>query len=262
MVIHGVLGLALLVVVPLGATDQSLRSRRIGFSCGALATASLFANASVIAGLLTLPWTACTFWNASHALKRVARSRTPELSQLCLEAAWIFLSVGAIWLTAARFGYPLLGFSEPIVSLTAVHFHFAGFAATRIVGLLGRARPVPDLYPVPVLGVLVGTPLVALGITFSALVEVIGALLLAAAMLVLAWMLLRSAPTPLKLSGASLFVSMILAGVYAVGEYTGLRWLSIPTLVWSHGLLNALGFALPALIVLRGERHLATVAPG
>lgn len=211
------------------------------------------------AGLATLPWFGVTFWNASKALKRLTDGPSPELPRLCIEGSWLFLVIGSLWLTAARFGYPLLGFSEPIVSLTAVHFHYAGFAATRIVGLLGIEERRSALYPIPVLSVLTATPLVALGITFSPLLELAGSVLLAVGMLVLAWLLLQATSPLLKVAGLSLVLSMALACGYAVSEFAGLNWISIPTMVWSHGLLNAGGFATCSLIALKPVRHLSSL---
>jgi len=41
----------------------------------------------------------------------------------------------------------------------------------------------------------------------------------------------------------SLVSAMALGAVYAVGEFTGNRWLDIPTMIRTHGAFNAFGFA-------------------
>ena len=154
----------------------------------------------------------------------------------------------------------MLGFLEPFVSLTAVHFHYAGFSSTRIFGMLGSETRNSMLYSFPVVGLLAATPLVALRITFSPPIEVAGSLLLAAAMPVLTWLLFQQSSPLLKIAASSLVASMALACTYAVSEFASLHRITIPTMVWSHGLLNAVGFATCALLGLEPARHLTSLS--
>ena len=41
---------------------------------------------------------------------------------------------------------------------------------------------------------------------------------------------------------------MALAVIYALGEFTGRAWITIPAMIRTHGLANAFGFALCGLI--------------
>jgi hypothetical protein len=53
-------------------------------------------------------------------------------------------------------------------------------------------------------------------------------------------------PTQVTLASVSSFslaTAMVFAAVYALGEFTGYRWLEIPTMVRTHGAFNAFGFA-------------------
>jgi hypothetical protein len=52
----------------------------------------------------------------------------------------------------------------------------------------------------------------------------------------------------LLISVSSLAAAMLLAAVYALGEFTANDWLSISTMVQTHGVLNAFGFVLCGLI--------------
>src|SRR5256885_1534113 len=72
----------------------------------------------------------------------------------------LYWLVGAGWLALARFGLRPLGFSPEIVLATAVHFHFAGVLLPVLVLRSTGPRLVPP--------VLLGVPLVALGITLAA----------------------------------------------------------------------------------------------
>jgi hypothetical protein len=149
-----------------------------------------------------------------------------------------------------------LGFSDDIVLLTAVHFHYAGFAALTILGMTGRFAE-GMLYRVTAWGAITGIPFLALGITFSPSLECAAALLLASslvsaagitAFVVLPQVAHRSARVMLAVSAASVVVAMLLAGIYALGRYHGRDWLDIPKMAAMHGLVNALGFSLCGLV--------------
>jgi hypothetical protein len=117
---------------------------------------------------------------------------------------------------------------------------------------------------VPILAV--STVLLALGITFSPMLEVAAALLLAVtaglvaiAQLKVAVLVGRPAVmTMLAVSSVSLLSGMALAGVFACGEYlapslgltpySGGGWLDVPSMIRLHGLTLAFGFALAGLL--------------
>ena len=85
-----------------------------------------------------------------------------------MEAGLLYLSVGGIWLVLFRLGETPLALGEPIILLTAVHFHYAGFAASVLAGATGRALPsAGGLFRIVALGVTGGTFLVAVGFLLS-----------------------------------------------------------------------------------------------
>ena len=61
---------------------------------------------------------------------------------------------------------------------------------------------------------------------------------------------LQMASGLLHVAAVCLFVSMILAIVYAVGEYREVAWIGIDGMLRSHGPLNSVGFGLCGLIAL------------
>jgi hypothetical protein len=159
----------------------------------------------------------------------------------------------------SRSGARPLEFSDVIVQATAVHFHYAGFVLPIVTGLL--ARKFRDAWTKPtVWGVIVGVPLVAVGITLSALgvkyVELAAAWLMSLSGVSVAVLQLRLAgfagcrlsASFSAVSGLALLFGMVLAAVYALGMATGREWLDIPQMLPYHGAVNALGFALPALL--------------
>ena len=91
----------------------------------------------------------------------------------------VYLPIGGAWLVASRLGIQPLGFGDTIVLLTAIHFHFAGFAAPLLAGFAGRAvrdrQTASQVVALAATGIILGTPLVAAGITFSPAVALVGA---------------------------------------------------------------------------------------
>jgi hypothetical protein len=149
-----------------------------------------------------------------------------------------------------------LGFSDDIVLLTAVHFHYAGFAALTMLGMTGRIAQ-GMLYGVTAWAAIIGIPFLALGITFSPNLECAAALLLASSLVsaagITAFVVLprvanRTARLMLAISAASVVVAMLFAGIYALGKYNGRDWLDIPEMAAVHGVINALGFSLCGLV--------------
>src|SRR4029077_4422989 len=119
---------------------------------------------------------------------------------------------------------------------TAVHFHYAGFAALTMLGMTGKFSE-GMLYRATAWGAIAGIPTLALGITFSASLECAAALLLALSLLsaagitafvVLPRLVNRTARMMLAVSVASLVAAMVFAGIYALGKYNGRDWLDIP----------------------------------
>jgi hypothetical protein len=173
----------------------------------------------------------------------------------------LYLPVGAAWLLASRLGIQPVGFGDTIVLLTAVHFHFAGFAAPLLAGMAGRALDqsgsLSRVFSLTVICIIGGTPLVAAGITFSPRLALIGAAIISAglillAILVLGW-IVRSvnsfvAQTLLVVSSLSSVFAMILACLYAYSLVAKTVIVDIPQMALSHGILNSFGFALCGLL--------------
>lgn len=277
--------LAVLVIIPLalplaappaGARYATLPYRAAliaqPFAAGLVVIAFLM-PAGLLAASLASGWLLLTGLVALAGLLRLLSRRNIRSDELCVDAGLLYLPVGAAWMLLNRAGFSPLGFGETIVILTAVHFHYAGFAAPLLAGLAGRviASARPALWPlfrVVAAGVIAGIALVAAGITlarFTPVVEVIAAVLFAASMLGLAALVLlvavpatqiRLAQALLAVSAASVLITMLLAGGYAIGRFVGMPLIDIPRMVQFHGWLNALGFVMCGLLAwtLIGDR--------
>jgi len=255
----GLLWLAVLVLVPEAITlgerligERPLHRTLSGWPAlvaGIALAAACSLSAGMWAGLLAAPWLAIVLIWAAFAAHRLARFPRQSLIASGLDVALLLMLVGAAWVVIGRCGWSF-GFDPEIVRLTGIHFHYAGFLLPTLAAAAAWHRPRPSTRLIlPVM--LLGFGLVAIGITFSPPVEVVGAAAMVAGCVALAVVQMRAGLATrrpdvfslLAVSSASLVSGMTLASVYALGEYLGHRWIDIPTMIATHGLANAVGFA-------------------
>ena len=264
--------LAVLVFVPLAlglaATDCSARDAarwRLALQvqpfAAAVTVAAFLLPAGILAGTLALAWLLFVGSAAVLGLLRLFDHGLGDAAELCIDVSLLMLPIGGFWLAMARFGAQPLGFGDTIVLLTAVHFHYAGFALLLLAGLAGRrlrgsAGPGFGMFRVIAAGIIAGVPLVALGITFSRVLEILAVLLLASSVIGLAFLTLlavlpqlarRRSRVLLAISALASVATMLLAAGYAGGSIVGLA-LTIPQMVVAHGVVNAFGLVLCGLL--------------
>ena len=242
--------LAVLVFVPLAlglvaaghparlAGGWRLAVRMQPFGAAAVVAAFIL-PAGVAAGVLALSWLLFAGIVALLGVMRLFAQDGRDPAELCITMSMLLLPIGGFWLVMARFGVRPLGFGDTIVLLTAVHFHYAGFALLLLAGLAGRRLRVGvplswRSFRLIAAGLIAGVPLVALGITFSRVLEILAVLLLASSVL-------------LALSALASIATMLLAAGYAGGSIVGLA-LTIPQMVLAHGAVNAFGLVLCGLL--------------
>src|SRR5262245_35007001 len=226
-----------LVVVPLGLR-LCARGVLPGVVCflqppaAALVLASLWMARGFAAGALACGWLGVAGLAGLCGAAALLRGGWRLDAGTCAGFGLLYLPVGAGWLVASRLGVAPLGFGEPIVLLTAVHFHFAGFAAAifaaaalraaRVVGWLHRAMELAV-----VIGIVAGPPLVAAGFLTNTAVSLGATCVLAICLVLLAaltWICVPRLETGLVrwllvLSSTSIVASMLLAVAYAWGEF-------------------------------------------
>jgi len=259
--------LAPVVVVPLGFRLAPLtrphailvlRIARLAQPFGALGVVvSFLVPIGATAGLLAAAWlVVCVIASLAGAVE-IVESRSLHPIHLLPAAALGVLSVAAAWLVAFRSGNDF-GYSPAIAELTAVHFHYAGFAAVMMSALvlnsLGRASVrMRRVAGGAGLLVMFGTPTTATGVaTGIAALTVVGPVLLATGILtmsaltafVVAPRMRSRARWLLTLSAAGVVIPMLLGVDYAAAQVLPIPALDIQTMALVHGDLNALVFAL------------------
>jgi len=210
------------------------------------------------AAALAVPWLGCSVAFAVVVLRDWNRARDLHPAALARVASAAYLVVGATWLVGSRLGVEPFGIGEPIVQLTAVHFHFAGFVAALLAARTCEAAKGSRWATVATLCTIGAPPVVAAGFTTgSAVFQIGGATLLAAGLWILAGVLLivvapatapGAARVLLRISALAVVAPMVLAVSWAAGQHLGVPALDIPTMARIHGTVNAFGFALAGLL--------------
>lgn len=209
------------------------------------------------AAALAAPWLGVTGLLGLAALARTVDRGGFALPETAVDAGLAYVSVGAVALLLYHLDLTFW-FARTIILLTAVHFHYAGFTLPVIAGLTGRGHDAdPSTAYTVLMGVILAGPaIIAVGISFSPLVEVVavGGFTVAVALFG-THVVVRVAPARPRAQGllvgasaVALPVSMALALGYGVATFTGTNLgLDIGTMVALHGSLNAFGFALLGL---------------
>ncbi len=264
-----ILIVAMAVIVPLGMAlvdrdrpgdDQRTphldQLGRLHPIAAAIAAVSFAFDPGAVAGVLTIPWLAFTFAVAAVGIGRVLGRPTIATNAIGVDAGLAFLAVGGAWLTLSRLGLRPMGFDDVIVRLTAVHFHYAGFALPIVASLVA-----PDDHGRPGLlpgATIVAVPLTATGIIVGGTTEWITATTMAAVGMAVAVRLVvvgRRQTGPARglliTAGLALTTGMCLAIAFAWFVFFRIDGLTIDRMARTHGSLNAFGFGLLALIGLR-----------
>src|SRR4051812_17150069 len=245
--------LAPLVIVPAGLRLLPPRlalATLAGWPALLAATPLLIAFAlppGPLAAAFAAPWAIAALFAAIIAVEHGARAlpwvaaprRLPDLGIDIALGCWF---VGATFLVIDRLGVAT-PFPQPIVLLTATHFHFAGFGLLLVASLLGierrRVRPA-------VLGLIVGIPLTALGFVVGAnAINALGALIVGTSGIVVAIALLTAREPARRwrsrVAGLALLVGMPLGIAWSLAILTGQPFIGLDGMIRTHGALNAVG---------------------
>lgn len=272
-----VVAVGMIVVVPLGL-------RLIGGVpawlirwwpvAGAVGAVSMWLPRGPVAAAAAAGYAGATLLLAGSAVPRMRALRSGAADQdgdhavrvavdLAVTTALLAPAVAATALVAERSGRRLFGFDLDILTLTVPHLHYAGFVAALVAGLVsrslaqypaGRGPAVAAALTVPV-----GTVTVLVGYFLGDWAELVGAVVLTCGLWWTGWLVwnrirprvARPAGRLLAVSAAVLVATMLLATWWAVGEAADLPHPTLGWMVGTHGVANALGFALCAVLAWR-----------
>jgi len=224
-----------------------------------LTVAAFWRPQGTVAGALVVPWAIVCGSIALQGLLGVMRGADRSLTTIAINIGRMDLVLAAAWLLLSRWGIHS-GFQEPIVLLTAVHFHYTGFATALIAATVlhfarrqkGTARPLGWLVALAVLVPFV----IAAGFVFSPSLKVAAVVLLSVSLAGVSLYTLRlskelengTARGFIRVSSVAVLAGMTLATIYGIGDALGKPWLLIPRMAGTHGLLNGVGFVLFGLL--------------
>ncbi len=263
-IIGALSALGMIVVVPLGLRlmgedEDPLVSAwaRVWPVAGAVGAISLLLPRGGIAGGLAVLYAGATIALAATAPLRLARTRSLRPAEIAVLTALVTPAVAGTSLVAERVGFELMGFEIKVLALTVAHFHFAGFAAALIAGLVCHASG-SRLASAAAVSVPLGIGLVFAGYFSSDEVELLGAVVLTLGMWAVAWVMwrdVRSRSTDpatrllFAVSSVVLGATMLLALSWAAGHvWPAVPYLSLDVMAATHGVANALGFAVCGLL--------------
>jgi len=275
-----------LVVVPLGLElcvrfthekEMGLPirvARKMQLPAALCAIASFWLPQGNAATILALPWFVFGSFVGLEGFMAFIRGEFRKLKSACLIVSFLYLPIGCAWLVASRLGLSPMGFQEPIVLLTAVHFHFAGFSAPLLALAAGsvvekKSAAQQRIFNVVTAGVLAGPGLLAVGFVIGPRFKLAMALLVACSEVGLSLFFLvavrsmrpRLAQMFVTISAASVLFAMILAGVWAIGEFPLQPFVHLDEMARFHGTANAVGFVLCGLAGwILSARHAARLS--
>ena len=232
----------------------------------ALTTASFFLDDGLRAGALVCPWLVVGAFLALDGLDRLIRTRLQSFVEFCFAVGEGYALVGALWLLASRMGLQPAGFHEPIVLLTAVHFHYAGLMAAILAGLAASSMRTPLFLRIALACAVIGPGLLGLAFLVGPKLKLAAVGLMVLGECGIAFATFRvgwgeaSAIGGRMLIAASVCVilGMALAGMWAAGEYPLHALVNLEQMARYHGILNSVGFGLCSLVgwtLLRRNRR-------
>lgn len=258
-----------LSLVPVGGDNGLSRVsgrviRYLLFPGAALTTASFFLRSGRAAAVLTCMWLIVCSGLALDGLVRLFRTRLQTFREFCFGIGEGYALVGALWLLASRIGLQPVGFHEPIVLLTAVHFHYAGLMAAILAGLASPSKNIPLFLRIALFCAVVGPGLLGLAFLAGPKLKlaavgmmVIGECGIAISTFRIGWSAPQSIGRHLLLAGSVCVIfGMALAAIWAVGEYPLHMFVNLEQMARYHGVLNSVGFGLCSLVgwsLLRGK---------
>lgn len=254
---------SILVVVPFSfmLIDKKKRDHSLlpltGWVCRFYPFAALGALFSLVTNeyLFSLLWLGFTFLTALFGLLRFAERGARPLSELSIDSGLMYLSLGGLWFLTYTAHIKVMDF--PIITnlLTAMHFHYSAFIIPILAGFLGRKQlRYKKLYSAVTIALILSPLTIAAGISFSRAIEFTSVLIYLAAIYAYCFLVFTAsfrkklARIFISISSAVLMITICFSLLYSWGRLQNAASISIQSMIFIHGAVNAFGVVLPALI--------------
>ncbi|WP_332645615.1 YndJ family protein [Lysinibacillus sp. 54212] len=203
--------------------------------------------ANIAAGMYVL----ATFVIAKKGIERFLHRGFTNKAEIVIDIGVIYIAIGGLWFLAYIAGIDT-GFPPIINWLTSIHFHYSAFLLCISLGLIGRLTQ-GRLYNFIAVIFVTGPMLVALGITFSRILEIVSVILYILAIYALFFMLFRIRmpflqALSIRLTIASLCFTILWSLLYAYGNLTEKTIVTIPDMLHFHGFYNCVIFGLFTIV--------------
>lgn len=188
---------------------------------------------------------------AKKGLERFLNRGFTNVAEIMIDVGFLYIAVGGAWYFA-YIAQINTGFSPIITWLTAIHFHYSGFLLCVSLGLFGRLFTRKIYKPIAII-ILSGPLLVAIGITFSTVIEIVSVTLYVVAIFIL-FIMTFQVRMPIvqaiciQLTIGALCFTIIWSFLYAYGNFSGQVIVDIPNMLDFHGKINCYVFGVFAVI--------------
>ena len=178
-------------------------------------------------------------------LQRFLHRGFTNTAEVMIDLGLLYIVMGGGWFFAHVSGIST-GFSPIITWLTAIHFHYSACMLCITVGLLGRIwRSRYFTFCAAIIAA--GPMLVAIGITFSRVIEIVSVSLYVVAIFSLTIYTFRirlkiATSVLVRFAFCTLCFTIIWSFLYAYSNLTGTVLVDIPDMLKFHGILNCLLF--------------------
>lgn len=202
-------------------------------------------------------WMLYTILIGVNGLVRILKRGLLPLEELAIDISLLYLPLGGMWYFLYMTDLEITVFSSTIVLLTAIHFHYSSLVVPVFLGLMGRLLPDHRLLKVMLVSSMISPILIAIGISFSPIIEFISVSLFSLTLIlyaILLWAKIVPATKNvtvqilLSISGLSILISMTSAFLYGYGELMDSTTLDIYQMVIFHGITNSIGFSFAGAI--------------
>lgn len=259
-IVESLLLLSIFIFVPLilYMVSDDIRNNRFSALVNylyPLATLGVAASIFLNRDILIVVWFLYTLLISLYGLRRILVQGIKPLGEFSINIGFLYLSLGGFWYFAYATELDIMGFSKLIILLTAIHFHYSAFLLPIFIGFLGRKMErYSGSFTFAVWMIMVSPLTIALGITFSRMVEFIAVVVYVIAITLYSVHIFRTkfvalwSKILLSISSAVLVLTVSLSLAYAFGRVSMKSILSINEMIFFHGLSNLFGVILPALI--------------